>query len=163
MPVNKKLFQVKANEFLFSFTQQEIEEANLISISADKFNLLKDHESVNAGIIQSDTSGKNLTIETEGGIFTIQIKDELDQLLEKMGFGTMANKAIKEIKAPMPGLVLEISVSDGQEVKEGDKILILEAMKMENSILINTQAKIKKITVAAGQAVEKGQVLVELE
>jgi biotin carboxyl carrier protein len=80
-----------------------------------------------------------------------------------MGFGLSNNKAIKEIKAPMPGLVLEIAVIDGQDVKDGDKILILEAMKMENSIMIHTAAKIKKIIVAAGQAVEKGQVLVELE
>ena len=80
-----------------------------------------------------------------------------------MGFGIASAKQIKEIKAPMPGLVLEIAVSDGQEVNEGDKILILEAMKMENSILIHTHATIKKVIVTKGQAVEKGQVLIELE
>ena len=80
-----------------------------------------------------------------------------------MGFGSGSSKQIKEIKAPMPGLVLEIAVVDGQDIKEGDKILILEAMKMENCIIIQTNARIKKILVAAGQAVEKGQVLVELE
>jgi biotin carboxyl carrier protein len=58
---------------------------------------------------------------------------------------------------------LQISVENGQQVSEGDKILILEAMKMENSILIHADAVIKKIIVSAGQAVEKGQVLVELE
>jgi biotin carboxyl carrier protein len=58
---------------------------------------------------------------------------------------------------------LEIAVTDGQEVSEGDKLLILEAMKMENSIMIQTNAVIKKVSVCAGQAVEKGQVLVELE
>jgi biotin carboxyl carrier protein len=63
----------------------------------------------------------------------------------------------------MPGLVLEVSVTDGQPVNEGDRILILEAMKMENSILIHADATIKKVNVKAGQAVEKGQVLVELE
>ena len=99
----------------------------------------------------------------EGETFHIEIKDEMDQVVEKMGFGKASNKQIKEIKAPMPGLVLEIAVSEGQEVAEGDKILILGAMKMENSILINTRATIKRIAVSAGQAVEKGQVLVELE
>jgi biotin carboxyl carrier protein len=62
----------------------------------------------------------------------------------------------------MPGLVLEIAVSEGQQVHKGDTILILVAMKMENSIMINTEAIIKRIAVSAGQAVEKGQVLVEL-
>ncbi len=63
----------------------------------------------------------------------------------------------------MPGLVLEVAVSEGQPVKEGDRILILEAMKMENSIVIHADATIKKVMVTAGQAVEKGQVLVVLE
>jgi biotin carboxyl carrier protein len=63
----------------------------------------------------------------------------------------------------MPGLVLEIAVSEGQQVREGDKVLILVAMKMENSIIINTDATIKRIAVSAGEAVEKGQVLVELD
>src|SRR4029079_3408078 len=95
--------------------------------------------------------------------FDIEIKDSLDQVLDQMGFGKSSIKQVKEIKAPMPELVLEIAVADGQEVKEGDKLLILEAMKMENSIMIGTDAIIKKISVSAGQAVEKGQVLLELE
>jgi len=51
----------------------------------------------------------------------------------------------------------------GQEVNEGDRLLILSAMKMENSITIHANAKIKKVNVKAGEAVEKGQVLIELE
>ena len=91
------------------------------------------------------------------------IKDELDQRLDRMGFSSTSTKHIKEIKAPMPGLVLEVAVKEGQEVKEGERILILEAMKMENSIMIHTTAIIKRIAVTPGQAVDKGQVLVELE
>ncbi|MGF2413251.1 MAG: biotin/lipoyl-containing protein, partial [Ferruginibacter sp.] len=68
-----------------------------------------------------------------------------------------------EINAPMPGMVLEIAVAEGQAVNEGDKVLILGAMKMENSILTHAGATIKRIVVAVGQAVEKGQVLVEFE
>ncbi len=62
----------------------------------------------------------------------------------------------------MPGLVIDVAVKEGQEVKEGDRLLILEAMKMENSIIIHANATIKRIAVTAGQAVDKGQVLVEL-
>ncbi len=163
MPATDKTYQVKVNNFLFSFTEKEIETADLFFISPTEMNLLSDHRCVNAKIIDADTSGKKLKIELEGNEFFIEIKDELDQALDQMGFGKKSGKAIKEIKAPMPGLVLEINVTDGQEVNEGDKLLILEAMKMENSIMIHTQARIKKIAVAAGQAVEKGQVLVELE
>jgi len=87
----------------------------------------------------------------------------LDQMLEKMGFGMADGKHIEDIRAPMPGLVLHVSVTEGQEIKDGEPVLVLEAMKMENSIILHGDAKIKKILVKTGQSVEKGQVLVELE
>jgi biotin carboxyl carrier protein len=163
MANGNKTLQVKANEFLFSFTSASINAADLRQLSPTEFNLLKDHRSVNAKLIDVDSTGKMQVIEIDGETFAIEIKDELDQELEQMGFGLAINKQIKEIKAPMPGLVLDIAVTDGQEVNEGDKILILGAMKMENSILIHADAIIKKVIVVSGQAVEKGQVLVELE
>lgn len=163
MKENKTMYKVTANEFEFSFTKEQIEAADLVQKSPVDFNLLKDNRSVNAKLIEVDKHAKHLTIEVEGENFVVEIREELDEMLEKMGFGLVPNKQIKNIKAPMPGLVLEIAVTEGQEVAEGEKILILAAMKMENSILIHTRATIKKIVVSAGQAVEKGQVLVELE
>ena len=163
MPDDVKTYNVKTNGFLFSFTKDEIDKADLVELSAVSFNLIKDHCCSNAKLLEVNATAKRLTIEIEGETFDIEIKDELDQVLEQMGFGKASVKQVKEITAPMPGLVLEIAVTDGQEVKEGDKLLILEAMKMENSIMIHTDAIIKKISVSAGQAVEKGQVLLELE
>ena len=163
MEDRKNTYKVTANEFEFSFTREQIEAADLVQRSPVNYHLLKDHRSVNTILIETDRDGKHQTLEVEGERFTIEIREELDQMLDKMGFGAVSNKQIKEIKAPMPGLVLEIAVKEGQEVTEGQKILILAAMKMENSILIHTTATIKKIKVNAGQAVEKGQVLVELE
>ena len=163
MPDDVKTYNVKTNGFLFSFTKDEIDKADLVELSPGSFNLIKDHCCSNAKLLEVNASAKILILEIEGETFEIEIKDELDQVLEQMGFGKSSFKQVKEIKAPMPGLVLEITVTDGQEVREGDKLLILEAMKMENSIMIQTNAIIKKVSVSAGQAVEKGQVLVELE
>jgi biotin carboxyl carrier protein len=163
MPDSNTTYKVKSNEFIFTFTKAEIDAIDLVKKTPTEFNVVKDHRSVNAKIIEADSTAKKQTIEVDGESFLIEIEDELDQVLDKMGFGAVANKQIKEIKAPMPGLVLEIAVIEGQEVKEGDKILILVAMKMENSILVHTNAIIKRIAVTAGQAVEKGQVLVELD
>ncbi|WP_018616884.1 biotin/lipoyl-containing protein [Segetibacter koreensis] len=160
---NSVVYKVKVNEFEFCFTQDQVEAIDLVQKSPTVFNLLKNQRSVNAVLIEADRSAKMQTIEIEGESFHIHIEDELDLMLDKMGFSTVAGKQIKEIKAPMPGLVLEIAVSEGQQVSEGDKILILVAMKMENSILIYTDATIKRVAVSAGEAVEKGQVLVELE
>jgi biotin carboxyl carrier protein len=138
---NPARYNIKVNDFEFSFTEEQL-----------------------AGtLVESDESCKKQTVEIEGEVFDIQIKDNLDLTLDKMGFNIGVGKQIKEIKAPMPGMVLEIAVAEGQQVHEGDKILILVAMKMENSIAISTSAIIKRIAVNAGEAVEKGQVLVELD
>lgn len=163
MAENDQLYKVKAGEFEFTFSKEEIESTDLIKIGMNSFNLIKDNRSVNAILLDDNVMGKELSVEIDGEKFDVTIQDELDQLLDKMGFKEAVGKQIKEIKAPMPGLVLEIAVTNGQDVNVGEKILILGAMKMENSILIQANARIKKILVSKGQAVEKGQMLVELE
>lgn len=156
-------YKVKVNEFEFSFTREEIDKADLVAVSPQLYNILQAHRSVNARILQSDLAAKKMTIEIEGETFAIEIQDELDMMLDKMGLNAVPAKHVKEIKAPMPGLVLEINVKEGQESAEGDKLLVLEAMKMENSITNPANAVVKKIHVKAGQVVEKGQVLIEFE
>jgi biotin carboxyl carrier protein len=163
MTDHNKSYKVKANEFVFSIDKNQTAAADIIQKSPTEFNIINHHRSVNATLVDSDVTGKKLTIEVDGESYEVEIKDELDQMLDVMGFGIAATKQIKEVKAPMPGMVLEIVVLDGQDVNEGDKVLILGAMKMENCILVHTNAKIKRVAVSVGQAVEKGQVLVELE
>jgi biotin carboxyl carrier protein len=162
MDDNTKTFKIKANDFEFYFDQHAIDQADFYKKSATEFNIIRNNRSVNATLLESDTTGKKVTIEVDGESFTLEIRDELDQRLDSMGFSNVSSKHIKEIKAPMPGLVIDVAVKEGQEVKEGDRLLILEAMKMENSIIIHANATIKRIAVTAGQAVDKGQVLVEL-
>ncbi len=65
----------------------------------------------------------------------------------------------EEVVAPMPGKVLQLKVSEGDSVKEGDTLLILEAMKMENEIVANTSGSIKKINAAVNDMVDTGDVL----
>ncbi|MBL7721296.1 MAG: biotin/lipoyl-binding protein [Chitinophagaceae bacterium] len=162
MAAKNETFKVKASDFVFSFDQATIDEADFFKKSPEEFNIIKDNRSANAKLLESDISGKKLKIEVEGEAFDIEIKDELDQRLDSMGFSNVSTKHIKEIKAPMPGLVIDVTVKEGQEVKEGDRLLILEAMKMENSIMIHANATIKRVAVTPCQAVDKGQVLVEL-
>lgn len=163
MAAQPQPFKVKVNDFTFTFSQEDIDAADIVQKSPEQYNLLHGFRSANARLLEADLHGKNLKLEIDGEAFTVQINDQLDQMLDSMGFSTASSKHLKEIKAPMPGLVLSIAVTEGQAVKEGDRILILEAMKMENSIMIQHDAVIKRIAVTAGQAVEKGQVLVELD
>lgn len=68
-----------------------------------------------------------------------------------------------EIKAPMPGEIIEIFVSEGDDVEEFQELLILEAMKMENVISSKHNGKVKEILVKVGDAVATNQVLIILE
>ena len=154
-------FLVRVNNFEFKLDREQVEEFDLIQRSKDQYHLIYDQRSITAQLIEADH--KKIQIELDGQTFQTDIKDELDLELDQLGFSSASAKLIREIKAPMPGLVLDISVIEGQEVKEGEKLLILEAMKMENSILIHADAVIKIILVKPGQAVDKGQVLIELE
>lgn len=73
---------------------------------------------------------------------------------------TLSTEEGEEIKAPMPGKILKINVAEGDTVKEGDTVLILEAMKMENEILANSEGKVKKITVSVNDMVETDDTLI---
>ena len=67
------------------------------------------------------------------------------------------------IKSPLPGVILEIKVKEGDTVKRGQTLLVLEAMKMENSITTDYAGTVKQILVAEGQTVATDAVLMEIE
>mgnify|MGYP001211168504 FL=1 len=94
---------------------------------------------------------------------TVSIEDKYDALLKQLGMENMKSQKVNEVKAPMPGLVLNILVKPGQEIAKGDGLFVLEAMKMENIIKSPTDALVKSIEVEKGVAVEKNQVLVTFE
>lgn len=93
----------------------------------------------------------------------LQYKDDLDYILDQMGIKRSFEVKNTDVKAPMPGKVLSVSVKEGDEVKQGDPILILEAMKMENVLKADHDCVIKSVLVDSEQSVEKNQVLVELD
>ncbi len=88
------------------------------------------------------------------------VEDERTARLKKSMSASVSQKAEKDLKAPMPGLIVAIEVKPGQQLKKGDGLLIIEAMKMENEIKAPFDCTVKEIKVQERQAVEKGQVLV---
>jgi biotin carboxyl carrier protein len=159
--MSEKKFRVKADEFEFLFSQADIDRADIIHSKPGYSHVIKNSRSVEVKLLEGNKA-KEFHVEVDGESFHIQIQDELDLVLDNLGFNNVAVKLVKEIKAPMPGMVLDVAVHPGQEVVAGDRILILEAMKMENSILMHTSGVIKHVLVKKGQPVDKGQVLVEL-
>ena len=70
--------------------------------------------------------------------------------------------SINQIKAPLPGNIIQVFVKENDEVKKGDKLLIYEAMKMENTVLAEREGKIKKLNVQVGDSVLQGDLLMEI-
>ena len=69
----------------------------------------------------------------------------------------------KSILSPMPGSIVSVSVEAGQTVADGQELLVIEAMKMQNIIKSQAEGKIKKVNVKAGESVTVDQLLIELE
>ena len=114
-------------------------------------------------LLHVDFQEKYFEIRVNGSNFKVKLADRFDQLIEKMGLSKQTSAKIKDIKAPMPGLVLEIHVEAGQEVSRGQSLLILEAMKMENIIKSPGDGIVRRIYVEKGNPVEKNHLLIELD
>lgn len=136
---------------------------DLIKVKEGSFHLLKNNKSFNIEIVKADYSDKEFIIQINGNKYTLNVKDKFDLLLKDLGMENLASAKINEVKAPMPGLVLDILVQTGTEVKKGDPLMVLEAMKMENILKSPADGKVKKINVEKKQAVEKNQVLIFFE
>lgn len=158
---NYKLSVNNSNQF--EFTESDLEKLDAVRVENTKFHVLKDSKPYKAEITSTDFIAKKYTVKVNNNIYEVAISNELDQLISSMGIERGKTKVVNAIKAPMPGLILEISVEVGQTVKENDPLLILEAMKMENSFLSPRDGVIKSIAVIKGNAVDKGQLLIEFE
>ena len=157
-------YKVNVNDtFHFDLEKKSVSQLDAVGVETNKFHVLYENTPYQAEIITSDFLQKNYTVKVNNNTYTIAISNPLDILIKEMGFETGLTKQVNFIKAPMPGLILEISVVVGQTVKENDNLIILGAMKMENSFLSPRDGVIKTISVLMGDAVDKGQLLIEFE
>ena len=114
-------------------------------------------------VLMIDLDLKTLKIRHKHSTYEFAFKNSLDLVLDKMGIKRSVDKISTDIKAPMPGKVIDILVKEGDEVTKGDGILILEAMKMENVLKAEHDCIIKKVLAVKANSVEKNEVLIELK
>jgi len=160
----EKKYKVKVNDtFEYNFTDVQITSLDIQEVSSTKFHVLKENCSFKAEIITSDFLKKNYTVKINSNIYEIDISNQLDILIQEMGLSLGSAQIINDIKAPMPGLILDVLVQLGDTVKEGDYLLVLEAMKMENTLTALGDGVVKSVLVIKGEKVEKNQLLIEIE
>lgn len=158
--VNNKSFEIFPDEAGFTVNGQRFQ-WDIEKLSEGNFHILHNNRSYHAEIVTTDRTSKSFVIKINGVIFPVALKDRFDLLLEKMGMTNTGSGKVNNIKAPMPGLIIDLKVKQGDPVKHGDTLLILEAMKMENMIKSPGEGIVKSVKVSKGDSVEKNQVLIE--
>lgn len=157
-------YSAKADDnFEFEINKEALANLDIIPIGNGSFHILKNNKSYTAEVLSTDYNKKTFTISINGNEHVIQLSDNYDLLVKKMGLNVASSAKMNDLKAPMPGLVLEVMVEVGQAFEKGDALIILEAMKMENIIKATGEGVVKSIVVKKTDAVEKGQILLELE
>ncbi len=104
-----------------------------------------------------------LEVNIDSDVIRLSCKSELDLLVEKLAGSKGDSKVKKEVYSPMPGIIKKLNVKEGQQVKKGEVLFVLEAMKMENEIKAQKDCVIKKINVEPLSSVEKNELLIMLE
>ena len=157
-------YRIKVNDsFDYHMEESDLQAVDILSTGANGYHVLENKVPYHVKITESDFNEKRYTVKVNSGVYQVTISDQLDQLIDKMGFATSSSKDIGAIEAPMPGLILDINVRVGQAVNEDDPLVILEAMKMENVITSPRDGVIKNVAVEKGEAVDKKHVLIEFE
>jgi biotin carboxyl carrier protein len=135
--------------------------ADIAHIGNGVYHVIENYQSYRVEVVSFNNADKTAEIKVNNNTYSISAKDQFDLLLDKLGLSNLNSARVSEIKAPMPGMVLKVFVAEGDEIKKGDNLLVLEAMKMENIIKSPADVIIKKIRIKPGDKVEKGQILID--
>ncbi len=158
-----KNYEVTIGRSAITLSEDDLAKSNIIKMSDNHYNNISDNQSYTVEIIKVDVTYKTVDLKVNGKFISCSISDELDLMIKSMKLGTSKKGKSKNLISNMPGLVLSIDVQEGQQVAAGDALMILEAMKMENVLKASADGVIKKISCSEKDAVDKGQLLIEIE
>lgn len=134
---------------------------DLVRINNYQYHLLFDNRSYGIELTKLNAEEKTMVVKINAVKYSLQLKDKYDELLHTLGLDNLNTKKLNDIKAPMPGMVLKVLVKEGDAVKKGDALLVLEAMKMENILKSPADGLVKKVVAQQGSPVEKNQLLIQ--
>ena len=147
-----------SDEQIYAFKK----ELDVKEIKPNIYSVIHSHKSHEISIAKIDTDTRTISLTIDGIATQVKYANKLDLLLEKMGIDTSASAKLSLLKAPMPGLVVEWFVKEGDHVQAGDKLLILEAMKMEQPLTAHKAGIISNLTAVIGSTVSSGTNLCDI-
>jgi biotin carboxyl carrier protein len=127
------------------------------------FTIYYKNEKFHGELVEEQLENRMIKVKINHRDFTISKDGPLDKLIEELGLNKVKIRKLNQLKSPMPGRIVGISMKVGQEIEIGSELLTLEAMKMENVLKSDGIGKVKTIEVKAGDVVDKGAVLATFE
>lgn len=163
----KYITNVNGREYII-----EIDQENEITVDGQKHNidfqqladegslsLLIDHRSLEAIVDERDDAWEVLL---HGELYTVKVQDERSYRLAQARGQLQEDTETVIIRSPMPGLILDVLAEEGRQVKKGEKVVILESMKMENELRASRDGVVTRVHIEKGASVEKNQDLVTI-
>ena len=149
---------VKDGERIFKQNGSDIT-YNFVPLGNGRFSLIKDNKSYLVHLLKNDNGYR---LHVLGSQFKVKVEDERTRKLNELVKSSQSGPTQQIVKAPIPGLVISVEVNEGDRVEKGQKLLILEAMKMENIIKASCDCTVQKISIAAKDTVQQEQALLTL-
>jgi biotin carboxyl carrier protein len=135
-------------------------EVDLAAVSGEPlYSLIVNGESFE-GYVYPDEDGWQVLL--LGQFYQVRVEDEREKRLRKPIGGEVRSGAEFVLKAPMPGMVISVPVTEGQVVDKGQTLVILESMKMQNELRAPYAGKVARLRIKAGESVEQKQILLNL-
>ena len=156
-------YDISIDKEKFILNPEDIASLDIVPIGNQQFHALRHNRSYKIKILNTDFAEKTMTLEVNGNSYAMVLADEYDQMVDKMGLLSTKTHKINNIKAPMPGLIIDVMAKVGQKVEAGTPLIVLSAMKMENIITSPGEGVVKNIEVNINDAVDKGQLIIEME
>ena len=158
--IDDKQFAVEIIDDKHVSVDGKVYEIDFESVSGQPvYSLIVDGRSHESYIYQGDD---NWQVLMRGRLYPVKVEDEREKRLRAAAGAGVAETGEFHLRAPMPGLVVAIPVTEGQEVKRGQVILILESMKMQNELKAPRDGTIGRIRVKPGESVEQKQTLLSV-
>lgn len=151
------------NDHTLAIDTEDLDRQDFVVINNHQVSILQEARNYKVELIDFDLENKVMTLLLNGKSVEVRLHDEVDQMVHDLGMELDVESITGDIVAPMPGKVLEVAISPGMVVHEGDPLIVLEAMKMENILKATGTGTIKEIKVDPGQTVEKSQLLITIE
>ncbi|MBW4436659.1 MAG: biotin/lipoyl-binding protein [Pleurocapsa minor GSE-CHR-MK-17-07R] len=157
--LNGKTFEIEINKDGTLLVNGHPRTVDFLALGPELYSIIRENESYEV-VIEEDADG--VQVQLRGQLFSGTVLDERAQLMASLRGGPASETGEVSIKAPMPGLIVVLPVSEGQEVVQGQTVVILESMKMQNELKAPRAGTVQRISVNEGQSVEQGKLLVTI-